>query len=191
MPLNDQERRFAQELVKGCSIAEAARKAGYAESTAKGDAAMWLQHGDTRYKPELAEYIDELRNQVEDHTIASKREVLQYLTKVIRTKISDTSEYDGYALKPKSFEEMGEHIDIVDGIEWSKGQYAKIHNAKKIDAAKELAKFHSLTTKTQTELNGKIETEIIEDYSNLTLEEKKQLLALKRKARGQGGNKPN
>lgn len=186
--LNDQERRFAQELVKGLSIAEAARVAGYAESTATSKAATWTQVGNSQYKPELAAYIEELREKIESDKIASASEVLQYFTRVLRTDISEVSEFDGYALRPKGYDEMTEEArGVLDSIEWTKGQYAKVGMASKMNAAKELAKYHRLTTNTNIELMGKVEHSAKEDYTKLTKEEKRQLLLLKRKANGQGG----
>ncbi len=61
-----------------CNATQAAIRAGYSEKTARQTAAEILS------KPDIRGYIDELLANMQDKTIASAEEVMQYLTSVLR-----------------------------------------------------------------------------------------------------------
>lgn len=63
---------------------KAAIDAGYAESTAK-DASKWLNPKDPKkYKPYLKEFVDEKFAEIESEKTANAKEVMEYLTSVMR-----------------------------------------------------------------------------------------------------------
>ena len=92
MALKEQEKLFAREYIKNSMKPHlAALAAGYKESTSKY-AYEWLEKSlknstekrHLPYKPELAQYIAELVEQMEEEQIADGKEVLKYLTSVMR-----------------------------------------------------------------------------------------------------------
>lgn len=92
MALNDKERCFANEYIinKGNAY-RAALQAGYSPNTAR-NASEWLtetmKNSDSKrhlpYKPELKSYIDEQLGAMESAKVADAKEVMEYLTKVLR-----------------------------------------------------------------------------------------------------------
>jgi phage terminase small subunit len=90
--LNEKEKSFANEYIinKGNAY-KAALAAGYAVNTARC-ATEWLcetrKYSDKKrhlpYKPELKDYIDELLEKIESEKIADAKEVMEYLTSVLR-----------------------------------------------------------------------------------------------------------
>lgn len=92
MALNVREQAFVKEYIinKGNAY-QAAIKAGYAQKTARV-ANEWLSETRTNsdkkrhlpYKPELRAAIDEELKKLDDAKIADEKEVLQYLTSVMR-----------------------------------------------------------------------------------------------------------
>ena len=92
MALNDKEKCFANEYIinKGNAY-QAALSAGYSKNTAK-HAYQWLenpQHNPTicrklNFKPELKAYITEQLEKIESEKVADAKEVMEYLTSVLR-----------------------------------------------------------------------------------------------------------
>ena len=92
MALNDKEKCFASEYIinKGNAY-KAALSAGYSVNTAR-NASEWLQetlkNTDSKrhlpYKPELRQYIDDQIEKMESEKIADAKEVMKYLTSVMR-----------------------------------------------------------------------------------------------------------
>lgn len=76
--LTERQAAFARNLVKGMSATEAARQAGYSESYANREAAKLV------VKPQVAEYLSELRSKIETESIMSAQEVLERLTAIAR-----------------------------------------------------------------------------------------------------------
>lgn len=80
---------------------KAAIAAGYAESTAK-DASKWLNPKDPKkFKAKLKEYLDEKFAEIESEKTADAKEVMEYLTAVMRgehteqtLKLSETGGQD-------------------------------------------------------------------------------------------------
>lgn len=84
--LNQQEKDFALNYLRDQkkNAFKAAIDAGYAESTAK-DASKWLNPKDPKkFKPKLKEYLDEKFAEIESEKTADAKEVLEYLTAVMR-----------------------------------------------------------------------------------------------------------
>lgn len=192
MKLNDQEKAFAHNLVSGMTIVDAAKNAGYADSTARDRASTWI--GDdrsSRYKPHLVKYIEQLRSEivseVKKTNIASLEEVMEFQTKVLRSKINNVVKFDGFGSNPKSFDEMDEDtIAIIQELHFKKGQGTTIKLYSKMDASRELTKFHGGYKPSKTEISGPdggpIETKSLKDYSNLDPEELETLIKLEEKA---------
>lgn len=76
--LNIKQKRFADEYIKLGSIYEALKAAGYTESYARGKGCKILEN------KAVKSYIDEKMKDLEDKAIADQKEVLQYLTRVMR-----------------------------------------------------------------------------------------------------------
>lgn len=76
--LNIKQKRFADEYLICSNATESAIKAGYSEKTAYSIGQRLLK------KVEIKTYIDEHLKKLEDEKIAEAKEVMQYLTKVLR-----------------------------------------------------------------------------------------------------------
>ena len=92
MALNDKEKCFANEYIinKGNAY-QAALQAGYSKNTAK-HAYQWLEDSQQNpticrklpFKPELKKYIEEQVEKMESEKVADAKEVMEYLTSVLR-----------------------------------------------------------------------------------------------------------
>ena len=90
--MNPKEKAFVNEyIINGGNAYQAALKAGYSRNTA-GHASEWLDKTPTNpdgkrhlpYKPYLREAIDARLKEIEDAKIADAKEVMRYLTSVVR-----------------------------------------------------------------------------------------------------------
>jgi len=185
--LNDQERKFAQEMVNGLSITEAARRAGYAESTALKQVSLWLLIGNARYKPKLVKYIEELRAKIEENKIAQLQELLEFYTNVLRTNVDDIIYPEKDFIDQSSIKKMGSKEKSVIKKIKETDQGLDIEVYSKIDAAKELMKHHGGYAPIRREISGKDGGAISihdksTDYSRLSMDELETLLNLERKA---------
>ena len=92
MALNEKEKCFASEYIinKGNAY-QAALSAGYSKNTAK-HAYQWLEDPQLNptinrklpFKSELKKYIDEQLEKIESEKVADAKEVMEYLTSVMR-----------------------------------------------------------------------------------------------------------
>lgn len=78
--MTDKQKRFCDEYLVDCNATQAAIRAGYSEKTACEQAARLLANVN------IKAYIDEKMKQIGDKNIADTKEVLEYLTKVLRGK---------------------------------------------------------------------------------------------------------
>ncbi|MGI6349894.1 MAG: terminase small subunit [Eubacteriales bacterium] len=78
MALSLKQKRFADEYLINSSALDAARKAGYSEKYAKAQSHKLLENVG------IKNYIEERLKKLEDEKIADQKEILQYLTAVIR-----------------------------------------------------------------------------------------------------------
>lgn len=78
MKLTAKQRLFADEYIKSGNATQSAIKAGYASKAA------YRTGADNLRKPQIKAYIDAKMAGIESHKIASAKEVLQYLTRVLR-----------------------------------------------------------------------------------------------------------
>lgn len=97
MALNERQIRFCDAyLANGGKPMQAAKEAGYAETTARY-AAEWLNPKNQpkptgKYDPEMAEYIAEHSNELERHNskIVTAEELQEFTSAVIRGEVSET-----------------------------------------------------------------------------------------------------
>lgn len=141
----EKHREFARYLAEGLTVKDSAIKAGFAPTTATTIAGRWVAftREDSQY-PDLWDMVQEIRGSAEKTAgaVADVAELLEFFTGVLRSDVSKTSEFDGYGLKVKTFEEMGESVKYIDQMEYQKGKGVKMKNYSKMDAAKELMKYH-------------------------------------------------
>lgn len=78
MPVTTKQRKFCDEYIISGNAADAAVKAGYSPKTAKEIGAENLS------KPHLRAYIDEQLDKLHTDKVADAKEVLEYLTAVMR-----------------------------------------------------------------------------------------------------------
>ena len=94
--LTIKQKKFADEYIKIGNATQAAINAGYSKKTAGQVGAENLK------KPYIKTYIDKKLSELEANTIAESKEVLQYLTSVLRGETHDEvyykTEFGGEAL---------------------------------------------------------------------------------------------
>lgn len=78
MKLTAKQRLFADEYIKSGNATQSAIKAGYSSKTVRSIGQENLT------KPDIKAYIDAKMSEIESHKIADAKEVLQYLTRVLR-----------------------------------------------------------------------------------------------------------
>ena len=78
MKLTAKQRLFADEYIKSGNAMQSAIKAGYSDKYAKSSSAKMLENVG------IKSYIDAKMAEIESHKIANAKEVLQYLTRVLR-----------------------------------------------------------------------------------------------------------
>lgn len=76
--MTDKQKRFCDEYIIDCNGTQAAIRAGYSEKTANRIAAENLT------KPDIKQYIEERLEQIRSEKTANAREVMEYLTSVMR-----------------------------------------------------------------------------------------------------------
>lgn len=78
--MNAKQKRFCDEYLVDCNATQAAIRAGYSPKTAYAAGSNNLK------KPKLREYIDQQLELLHNANIADSKEVLEYLTSVMRGK---------------------------------------------------------------------------------------------------------
>lgn len=78
--MNAKQKRFCDEYLVDCNATQAAIRAGYSSKTAYAAGSNNLK------KPKLREYIDQQLELLHNANIADSKEVLEYLTSVMRGK---------------------------------------------------------------------------------------------------------
>lgn len=82
------QKRFCDEYLICGNAAEAARRAGYSEKTARAIG------GENLTKPAILDYIRQRQKQIESEKIADIAEIMQYLTAVMRGEVKDQFDLD-------------------------------------------------------------------------------------------------
>ena len=155
MALNDKEKCFANEYIinKGNAY-KAALSAGYAKNTAKV-AYQWIEEPKTDstqkrnlpFKPELKEYISKRVEEMESEKIADAKEVMEYLTSVIRGEsLSEIVVIEGTGMGESRARTMMKAPDEKD----------------RLKAAVEMGKILGISTQ-KIDLDGNVGVTIIDD----------------------------
>lgn len=106
--LTELQAAFARELIKGKSATQAAKDAGYSENYANRQALTLID------KPQIQEYLQELRAEVEKVDVADAQEVLQGLTAVLRGEgTRPTSTKAGIVDLPPSWGDSVRAMDLL------------------------------------------------------------------------------
>ena len=111
--MTEKQKAFCDYYIETGNATEAAIKAGYSKKTAKAIGSENLT------KPYLKEYIDERLKALEDARIADGKEVLQYLTKVMRGEEKDQFGLDAALQdRTKAAELLGKRYRLfIDKVE--------------------------------------------------------------------------
>lgn len=81
------QKKFADEYIKTGNATQSAINAGYSKKTARATGAENLT------KPNIKSYVDKKLTELEEKTIAESKEVMQYLTSVLRGETYDEVYY--------------------------------------------------------------------------------------------------
>ena len=81
--LSERHKRFCNEYLIDLNVTQAAIRAGYTPKYANKKVYALLD------KPEIKAYIDEQLKKIEDEKIADAKEVMQYLTSVMRNEVTE------------------------------------------------------------------------------------------------------
>lgn len=142
--LTEKQKAFCDYYIETCNATLAAEKAGYSKKTARFIGAENLT------KPNISDYIDTRLKQIEDVRIADAKEVLQYLTAVMRGEVEE---------EVVVVESAGNFVSEARKI----NKYAGIRDRNK--AAELLGKRYSLFTD-KVDINADVGVQIIDDISS-------------------------
>lgn len=81
--LTHKQKKFCDEYLIDLNVTQAAIRSGYSKKYAMAHAYELLD------KPKIKEYIDKKMKQIEDERIADAKEVMKYLTSVMRGELSE------------------------------------------------------------------------------------------------------
>lgn len=81
--MTERQKRFCNEYLIDLNVTQAAIRAGYTSKYADKRAYELLD------KPEIKEYLDQQLKKIEDEKIADAKEVMQYLTSVMRNEVTE------------------------------------------------------------------------------------------------------
>ncbi|UZP04381.1 terminase small subunit [Clostridium botulinum] len=81
--LSERHKRFCDEYLIDLNVTQAAIRAGYTPKYANKKVYALLD------KPEIKEYLDQQLKKIEDEKIADAKEVMQYLTSVMRNEATE------------------------------------------------------------------------------------------------------
>lgn len=138
--LSVKQKRFADEYIISGNATEAAIKAGYSKKTAS------VIGCENLIKPNIKKYIDERLKEIESTKIADQKEVLEYLTQVLRGEI-----------KEEILQDNGAGKQIIAEI--------NIPIRERTKAAELLGKRYSLWTD-KIDMTGNIELIFEDDYGD-------------------------
>lgn len=122
MELTVKQKRFCEEYVKAGNATQSAIKAGYSKKTASVIGVENLS------KPKIASYIKELTVDDDNKRIADGKEILEFLTKVMRGEEKDAFELDlGISDRINAGKELAKRI-----IDTQKGSNTTIDKLDKV-----------------------------------------------------------
>lgn len=93
--MNARQKRFCNEYLIDLNATQAALRAGYSQRTA-AIASEWIDtdakiRENSRFNPEMAKYIADRMAEIDDALIAKQKEILKYLTSVMRREQKDSA----------------------------------------------------------------------------------------------------
>ena len=92
--MNAKQKRFCDEYLIDCNATQAAIRAGYSKKTSER-ASDWIneegqEKPSSKFKPEMREYIDKQLERLHNEKTADAKEVIEYLTSVLRGESSSS-----------------------------------------------------------------------------------------------------
>ena len=141
--LTERQKRFVDFYIQTANASEAARRAGYSEKMSTKIASNALKNRAIR------EAIDERLAQLASERIADTREILEYLTAVMRGDSSD---------------EMAMNIGLGHGVTRAEKIALKVSSKDRLRAAELLAKIHGMfINRQELEISGNVPVVIRDD----------------------------
>ena len=135
--MTDKQKRFCDEYIIDCNATQAAIRAGYSKKTANRIATENLS------KLDIKQYIEERLEQIRSEKTADAKEVMEYLTAVMR------GEHTEQVLRL-----VGEGVQEVDSI--------SVAEKDRLKAAELIGKRYGLF-KENVDLNGNVGVTIVDD----------------------------
>lgn len=120
--LSIKQKRFADEYIISGNATEAYKKAGYSVSS---DRVAGVEGHKLLKNPKIASYLDEEQKKIDSEKIADKKEVLEFLTAVMRGEVT-------------------EPLLVLDGAGYQKVMDAKPNVSTRKSAAVDLGKRYGL-----------------------------------------------
>jgi phage terminase small subunit len=151
--MTPKQQRFCDELLICGNQAEAARRAGYDESTATSKAASWISkyRSESQY-PEMWDYVTQKRKDLENEYDVSKGKVLEGMARIATFDPGRLYDENGAFLPVHKMDE-DTRLAIV-GIEFhSDGTIKKVKAAEKNAALANIAKMLGYNPADKIELN--------------------------------------
>ena len=141
--LNARQQKFVDEFCKSGNAMQSAKKAGYAENTAASCACRLLDN------PNIHAAISTRMEEAKTKNVADTREILEYLTSVMRGQHED---------------EVVMNIGKGNGITAAEKVAAKVGAKERLKAAEMLAKVNGLfLNKQEIELSQAVQVTIVDD----------------------------
>lgn len=141
--MTGKQKRFAEEYLVDCNATQAAIRAGYSEKTAYSQGERLLKN------VEVKNWIDEQLAQMQGNTIADAKEVMEYLTSVLRGESRGTE---------LVIESVGDYMSEAREVEKAPSE------KEKLKAAELLAKRYGLLTD-KVNLESAVPVVIVDDVA--------------------------
>lgn len=141
--LNERQKRFVDNYIQSCNATDAAKKAGYSPKNSMQVGCILLRN------PKIQAAIATRLEQLESERIAKDKEVLEYITAVMRGETTD---------------EVVMNIGTGKGFTKAEKVKAKVGAKERLKAAEMLAKVHGMfVTKGELEISGQLPVVIRDD----------------------------
>ena len=141
--MTGKQKRFAEEYLVDCNATQAAIRAGYSEKTAYSQGERLLKN------VEVKNWINEQLAQMQGNTIADAKEVMEYLTSVLRGESRGTE---------LVIESVGDYMSEAREVEKAPSE------KEKLKAAELLAKRYGLLTD-KVNLESAVPVVIVDDVA--------------------------
>ena len=141
--MTGKQKRFAEEYLVDCNATQAAIRAGYSEKTAYSQGERLLKN------VEVKNWIDEQLAQMQGNTIADAKEVMEYLTSVLRGESRGTE---------LVIDSVGDYMSEAREVEKAPSE------KEKLKAAELLAKRYGLLTD-KVNLESAVPVVIVDDVA--------------------------